>query len=327
MWRPAHREAAAMLLRSPITVILSLLLVQLTPLTDRAQAEVIDLTFYRREPFANGQSFGEVGPYEKLVGVARFAVDPKNPCNKDIVDLDKAPRNAEGRVEFESDVYILAPKDRGKGNGAILYDVNNRGNKLALGMFNSGGGGNNPNEPGNGFLFRRGYTVVWCGWIGEVLPGGNRLLLKPPIATDNGKPIKGIVRFEMVNDTPAETLPLSRREGHGCYSPTEAGEAKGVLTWRMRETDERVPIPREQWKLERIPLPTVKQGVQGTLQQIRCRLAGGFRPGYIYELICECENPIVQGLGYAATRDLISYLRYEDSKQNPLLSPDGKSTI
>jgi hypothetical protein len=293
----------------------------------RARAELIDLTFYRREPFANGQSFGDVGPYEKLVGVAKFAVDPRNPPNKDIVDLDKGLRNAEGKVEFESDVYILAPQDRSKGNGAILYDVNNRGNKLALGMFNSGGGGNDPNEPGNGFLFRRGYTVVWCGWIGEVLPGGNRLLLKPPIATDNGKPLKGLVRFEMVSDKATETQPLSRREGHGCYSPTEEGEGKATLTWRIRETDERLAIPREQWKLERIPLTKVEHGVQGTLQQIRCRLSGGFRPGYIYELICECENPIVQGLGYAATRDLISFLKYDDGAQNPLLKSEGKTAV
>jgi hypothetical protein len=292
-----------------------------------ARAEVIDLTFYRREPFANSQPFGDVGPYEKLVGVARFAVDPKNPRNKDIVDLDKAPRNSSGMVEFESDVYILAPKDLGKGNGAILYDVNNRGNKLALGMFNSGGGGNDPNNPGNGFLFRRGYTVVWCGWIGEVLPGDNRMLLKPPIATDNGKPIKGVVRFEIVSDKAVETQPLSRREGHGSYSPTKEGEEKATLTWRMRETDERAPIPRDQWKLERVPLARVNHGVPGTLQQIRCRLSGGFRPGYIYELICECENPIVQGLGYAATRDLISFLKYEDGPQNPLLNSDGKPAV
>jgi hypothetical protein len=316
-----------MLRHSPGKVIVPVLFILLASAADRAHAELIDLSFYRREPFANGQAFGDVGPYEKLVGVARFAVDPKHPHNKDIVDLDKAPRNADGKVEFESDVYILAPKDRGKGNGAILYDVNNRGNKLALGMFNSGGGGNDPNEPGNGFLFRRGYTVVWCGWIGEVLPGGNRMLLKPPIATDNGKPIKGIVRFEMVSDRAAETLPLSRREGHGSYSPTRVGEEKGTLTWRMRETDERVPIPREQWKLECIPLSKVEHGVQGTLQQIRCRISGGFRPGYIYELICECENPIVQGLGYAATRDLISFLKYEENKQNPFLKPHGKIAV
>jgi hypothetical protein len=292
-----------------------------------ARADVRSLEIYRQEAFAGGKSFGDTGPYEKLVGVVKFAVDPNYKRNKGIVDLRLAPRNDDGKVEFEADVYILAPKDRTKGNGAILYDVNNRGNKLALGMFNSGGGGNDPNDGGNGFLFRRGYTVVWCGWIGEVLPGNNRMLLKAPVATEKGKPIRGVVRFEMVSDASAETLPLSRREGHGSYSPTKEGEAKGVLTWRMRETDKRVPIPREQWKLERKPIPKVEKGVEGSLGQIRCRLAGGFRPGYIYELICECEGPIVQGLGYAATRDLISFLRYDGGKQNPLRDTDGKPVI
>ncbi len=292
-----------------------------------ASGEVIDLSFYRREPFAGGRSFGEVGPYEKLVGVARFAVDPGHPRNRWIIDLDKAPRNSAGKVEFQADIYLLVPKQPEKGNGAIFYDVNNRGNKLALGMFNSGGGGNDPNDAGNGFLFRRGYTIVWCGWIGEVLPGNHRLLLHAPVATENGEPIKGLVRFEMVTDSPAESLPLSRREGHGSYSPTKEGEARATLTWRMRETDKRVPIPREQWQLERKPLPPVEQGVPGALGQIRCKLAGGFRPGYIYELICECQDPVVQGLGYAATRDLISYLRYEDTKQNPLHKTDGKLAI
>ena len=129
----------------------------------------------------------------------------------------------EGKVEFEADVCILVPKDPTKGNGALLYDVNNRGNKLALGMFNSGRGGNDPTTPadaGNGFLFRRGYTVVWCGWIGELLPGNHRLLLRAPSPREDGKPIRGIVRYEMMTDAPAETLPLSRREGHGSYSPT-----------------------------------------------------------------------------------------------------------
>jgi hypothetical protein len=292
-----------------------------------ARAELVSLDIYRREPFAAAASFGDTGPYEKLVGVAHFAVDPRHPRNRLIVDLDRAPRNAEGKVEFEADVCILMPKDPNRGNRAILYDVNNRGNKLALGFFNRGGGGNDPTDPGNGFLFRRGYTVVWCGWIGELLPGNYRLLLRAPVATEEGKPIRGIVRYEMVTDQPADTLPLSRREGHGSYSPTHGGEAHGVLTWRMRETDPRVPIPRGQWSLERVPIPKVDQGVTGTLGQIRLRLAGGFRPGYIYELICEAEGPIVQGLGYAATRDLVSFLRHDTSKRNPLGAIDGKPAI
>jgi hypothetical protein len=293
------------------------------------RAEVTALEIQGRAPFAGGASFGDAGPYEKIFGIARFAVDPNHVRNKGIVDLELAPRNAAGKVEFEADFFLLAPKDPAKGNGALFYDVNNRGNKLALGMFN-GVGGNDPTtatDAGNGFLFRRGYVVVWCGWIGELLPGNNRLLLRAPVATEDGKPIKGVVRFETETDRPAETLPLSRREGHGSYSPTAKGEAEGTLTWRMRESDERVPIPRGQWKLEKQPIPKTERGVPGTLGQIRLRVAGGFRPGYVYELICEAENPIVQGLGYAATRDLISFLRYDVGKQNPLRGADGKPVI
>src|SRR5262249_40132301 len=134
------------------------------------RAELIGLEVHTREAFASGKSFGKVGPYERIIGVARFAVDPAHARNKGIIDLGLAPRNASGKVEFTSDVFILAPKDRSKGNGAILYDVNNRGNKLALRFFNNAPGGNDPKseaDAGDGFLFRRGYTVVWCGWIGE----------------------------------------------------------------------------------------------------------------------------------------------------------------
>jgi hypothetical protein len=178
----------------------------LTPVT--ARAELRSLEFYQREPFAGGMAFGETGPYEKLVGVARFAVDPAHLRNRGIVDLERAPRNADGKVEFEADVFLLAPKDPSRGNGAILYDVNNRGNKLALRFFNNGPGGNNPSraaDAGDGFLFRRGYTVVWCGWLGEMLPGDGRLLLGAPVATEQGQRSRGVVRFETSTDAPATT--------------------------------------------------------------------------------------------------------------------------
>ncbi len=288
-----------------------------------ARAELVSLDFHTREPFAGGKSFGSAGAYEKLVGVARFAVDPAQVRNRLIVDLALAPRNGRGKVDFSADVCILRPADPAKGNGALLYDVNNRGNKLALGFFNDAPRSNDPSttaHAGNGFLFRRGYTIVWCGWIGELLPGDDRLLLRAPVASHDSKPITGLVRYEMVTDRPADSLPLSRREGHGSYSPTRKGEAEGTLTWRLRETDRRIVIPRGQWSLQRQPIPAIKKGVPGTLGQVRLKLAGGFRPGYIYELICEASGPIVQGLGFAAVRDLVSFLRYDTGKHNPLLA-------
>jgi hypothetical protein len=295
-----------------------------------ARAELIGFDVIRREPFAGGKSFGKTGPYERIVAAARFAVDPNHQRNRLIVDLDKAPRNAQGKVEFEADVFILAPKDPVRGNGTIFYDVNNRGNKLALRFFNLAPGTNDPGKPadaGDGFLFRRGYTVVWCGWIGELLPGEHRLLLRAPVATDNGKPIRGPVRYEMVTDKRADTLPLSKREGHGSYPPTAAGEANGVLTKRLHPADKREIIPRARRSLERPPLPAVKEGVKGTLGQIRLRLKGGFEPGYLYELVCEAEGPIVQGLGFAAVRDLVSFLRHDASKRNPIAAADGKPAL
>jgi hypothetical protein len=298
--------------------------------TPRLHAELVALDIHHREPFAGGKSFGDTGPYEKIVGVARFALDPEHFHNEGIVDLWLAPRNAYGKVQFTTDVYILAPKDPAKGNGAVFYDVNNRGNKLALRFFNFAPGGNDLDKPGSegdGFLMRRGYTIVWCGWIGELLPGDNRMLLKAPVATHFGKPIRGDVRFEMSTDSATPTMPLSRREGHGSYSPTKEGEAKGVLTWRPREEDPRQEIPRAKWSLERQPIPEVKNGVPGTLAQIRLRLQDGFQPGILYELICECEGPIVQGVGLAAVRDLVSFLRNDASNKNPIRHADGRPAL
>src|SRR5262245_15240589 len=119
-----------------------------------ARGEVAALNILHREPYAGGKSFGDIGPSEKLVGVARFAVDPKDRHNLPIIDLSLAPLNAQGKVEFEADVVILTPKDRRKGE-TLFYDVNNRGNKLALRMFNYGPGSNDLDKPGSegdGFL-------------------------------------------------------------------------------------------------------------------------------------------------------------------------------
>ncbi|MBM4067666.1 MAG: hypothetical protein FJ271_01790 [Planctomycetes bacterium] len=293
----------------------------------RVRAEVLALEIQQREPFAGGKSFGAAGPYEKIVGIARFAIDPEHARNRGIVDLSLARKNDQGKVEFAADFYLLAPKDPAKGNGAIFYDVNNRGNKLALRMFNFAPGGNDLDKPGSegdGFLFRRGYAVLWCGWIGEMLPGEGRLLLQAPRVE---KPVTGKVRFEMSTDAPAESLPLSRREGHGCYVPMPSKLKEATLTWRMREGDPRVPIPVAQWSLEVRKIPEVQHGVPGTLPQVRLKLSGGFRPGYLYELIAECDGPIVQGTGFAAVRDLVSFLRHDDSERNPLRDAAGKPAV
>src|SRR5712692_4749751 len=125
-------------------------------------AEVTRVEIQRREDVLGGKSFGNVGPYEKLVGKVYFAVDPDNPHNTIIVDLDKAAKNAQGKVEFSSDLYIIKPKDPSRGNGVVFFDIVNRGNKQLLRSFSRGGGSADPTKEadfGDGYLLNQGYTL------------------------------------------------------------------------------------------------------------------------------------------------------------------------
>src|SRR6266852_5514933 len=136
-----------------------------------SRAEVTRVDIQRREDVLGGRSFGNAGSYEELVGKVYFAVDPDNPHNKIIVDLDKAPKNAQGKVEFSSDLYIIKPKDSAKGNGVVFFDIVNRGNKQLLRTFSRGGGSADPTTDadfGDAYLLQQGYTLVAVGWQFDV---------------------------------------------------------------------------------------------------------------------------------------------------------------
>jgi hypothetical protein len=124
-----------------------------------------------RSDVLGGKSFGSVGPYERLVGKAFFAVDPKLPANQIVCDIDQAPRNDSGLVEFSSDIYVLKPRDPKNGNGAALYEVSNRGNKGMLAMYNRATASHDPKTAadfGDNFLLERGHTLIWLGWQFDV---------------------------------------------------------------------------------------------------------------------------------------------------------------
>jgi len=309
-----------------------------------AQAELIRFEITERAPFADGHSFGEVGPYEKIVGRAHFALDPTLRQNEAVVDLKLAPRNAAGKVEFWSDVFILAPADPTKGNGALLYDVNNRGNKLALGMFNYSGG-NNPTtkeHAGDGFLMRHGFTVVWSGWDGELVPGGDRMRLTAPPVRSGETPITGTVRCEFIGSK-GMTRSVVNWANHGSYRPTAAslestphphpnpnparpgredkaeesarGDKAMTLTLRERPAAARVVIPRDQWTVH---VTDVSSDSPTQLPNVEIEMPGGMKPGYIYELIYEASNPLVMGVCFTSVRDLIAAIKHGTGDGNPL---------
>ncbi len=167
----------------------------------QASAKVLKLEVIKTEsPAFEGRAFGSVGTYDRILARATIAVAPDDPHNSIIADVDKAPRDAQGLVEAVTDVEILRPTNAANGNRRLFYEVLNRGGKLGFALFND----DNPvvsdlvkaGDAGNGFLMNRGYTIVWNGWQGDIVPGGGRLTFSPPVVPG----ITGLAREEFVFD-------------------------------------------------------------------------------------------------------------------------------
>jgi Alpha/beta hydrolase domain len=273
-----------------------------------AAARVERVEILSREAFAAGAEFGSAGAYEKLRGRAFFALDPAAAANAPIADLARAPRNARGLVEFSGEFLVLRPTDFARRNGTLLYEVNNRGNIGILRQLDEASFSNDPAtvaDAGNGFLFRQGFTLVWSAWAADVAaaPGDGRLVLHAPIATEAGAPITGTVAYELIVNAPRAVARFTGLLGTA-YPLASEGAPDAVLTERDRPDGERRPIPRSAWSFV-----ASKDGAAAT----EIMLAGGFKPGRIYQLAYSARDPTVVAVGMAGVRDLMSYLR-----DNPL---------
>jgi hypothetical protein len=269
----------------PARLISALIVCALFPML--ARAEVTKVTIASRAVVANGQPFGSVGPYEKLTGTIEFALDPTNPRNKPIVDLEAAPRASDGRVHFTADLYVLQPVETARGNGTLLFEIANRGRKGILGRFNRAGGSQDPTAPndfGDGFLMKDGYTVVWVGWQLDVESPGLRVAA--PAANVTGR-----VRFSFIPDekrteiAPADLPP---------YPPTSVTDPSAMLTVRDRNWSKPTVIPRSAWRF-----------ADGSGRP-RVILDAGFEPGRVYEIDYPASGARVAGVGLAAIRDAAS---------------------
>src|SRR5205823_5156088 len=208
-----------------------------------------------------------ISGYEKIVGTIHFAVDPKAARNRVVVDLDKAPVNAAGLVEFSSDLYILRPKAT-PGNGAALVDILNRGNKIVLNGFNRGGSPDpaTEHELGDRFLMRFGFTIVWVGWEFDVGDRPNAVRIQVPIATDHGSPITGVVRATFTANSATKEMVVGDLAAYPSIDPDGADSRLAVRSaWLGGHAD---TIPHGRWRLE---------GHTVTLDS-------GFVPGKTYEI-------------------------------------------
>jgi hypothetical protein len=257
-----------------------------------SHAALLRIEEKERSVVLNGRPFGSAGPYERIIGRAWFALDPKLPANRIVTDIDKASRNEQGLVELSADVYILRPRDLTRGNGAALFEVSNRGGKGMLAMFNRAAGSRDPRtarEFGDNLLLDRGYTLVWLGWQFDVPDGPGNMRAYLPVAAG----VRGLVRAEIVVDAPVTAHSVADRN-HRPYPVLNPDDPALTLTVRDRVTGPRKTVPRAQWHIE-----------DGT----RIVMPAGFQPGRLYELVYTSENPPIAGLGLAGIRDLISHLK------------------
>jgi hypothetical protein len=299
-------------MRSTIAVVL---VMSALGLGGTAAAGVTSVEIEATGAFADGASFGDTGSYERVKGRFRGELDPGDARNRVIANMDKATRNARGMIEYEADFFMLRPKEAQRGNRRIIYDVTNRGRmyvhwRLMDAKLASPAAGNDPRsltDAGNGLLLRRGYTLVWSGWDPDAPRANNGLVMKSIVATDNGSAIVRTIRDELVSGTRGalrETFRLT-------HEAASLDQSQARLSVRLAEADPRQAIPASGWAY--VNAREIRLLPEGTRPQ----------PGALYELHYPAKNPRVLGIGMAATRDLIAFLRHETADAAGNANPAG----
>ena len=208
------------------TVLLIIILLIIS-LPQTIKAEVVRMEIEGRQLYKNGRVFDGSGQYERITGKMNLEVNPDHPANQRVVDLKLADRNQKGNVEFWTDFELLKPVDALKGNRRLLYFVNNRGHKVSLYFIDSDGG--------NNWLFRQGYSILWCGWNGDATPGEEKMNIGLPIAHENGKTITGRIYAEICTMEPSYSEPFFWG-GSVCYPVVSLDNSHATLSMRPRRS-------------------------------------------------------------------------------------------
>jgi hypothetical protein len=299
--------------RSGTHALALLLALGFTAPADDAQARVTRIEILSQEPAFGGLSFGTVGPYTKIFARAHGELDPSNPRNALITDINLAPRNSAGNVAYSVDLHIVKPVNAAQGNRRMFYEVVNRGNK-DLDAFN-GAGSNNPAaaaDAGTGLLMRLGYSMVWSGWEDEglVAPGGNRVLARLPIARHpDGSSVVEHTMNEVIFDN-ATGMNLNLPYAAATLDKTQARMlVHNHTSFVGGPLVDRVEVPASVWSYNSDRQVRINRGDP---------FLSPYDQGAAYEFVYPAKDPQVLGIGLAATRDVVSFLRRDTSGANPL---------
>ena len=269
----------------------------------------------RTTPAFGGATFGNAGQYETLAGRVFGELDPNDPLNAIIQDIQLAPRNANGMVEYQATFFIVKPIDMAKASGLLWHDVPNRGGRVTI------------VDAEKAF----GDVGISSGWQGDNAGGTdqsrtNNDWVKVPIAVNvDGTPITGTVLARIVNPvTGPNSAPLLVQANPFPYKPFSLDTTKATLTEHLHETMSGLvtvgnTIASSDWAWAHCdathPFP-------GTPSRSEICLRRGFDGNKLYQVVFTARDPFVLGIGFAAFRDVESFFKYEkadDSGQpNPL---------
>jgi hypothetical protein len=264
---------------------------------------LVHLEIVSRIPAYGGRTFGARGSYETITAIAHMRIDPRALQNRGIVDLAFAPRAADGWVEYDVDLVIRRPRNGSKARRVMVYDVVNRGSQLLPIVM---GGGRNPEDPGLGILQEQGFTLVASGWQGDV-SGKGLVGARFPVARGPRAPITGPSSTEMIFDSPTgNTIALA-------YPAASLEQRKARLTVRSVTRAPARTIPVASWRY-------------GDASTVLVDRPADMDAGAIYRFEYIARDSRVMGLGFAATRDLIAWLRHASAAQGNPLADIGRDT-
>jgi hypothetical protein len=270
---------------------------------------VIGFDVIRSEIFADGTRFGDVGAYRRIEGIARYAVDPEHAANAEITDLGLAERAADGRVLFDGDISMLVPVDLTKASGALMVEVPNRGNRIALRSFNQAPFDLTPTDEinkGDGFLMRHGWCIAWVGWQWDMPACIERLGLRAPQVPIGRRGPATHMHLRIQPDQLTQDFTLTDHHvgaigHHAPIPPIDAEDPQALLLVREHLRDEGKRIDRGRWRFA--------AGGNGNIEMIG--LDGGFEPGRIYDLLYTPRDCPVVGAGLLAVRDFAAFARHD----------------
>ena len=262
-----------------------------------AHAQVVRIDIESREPAAGGAAPGQADNFEIVRGRIHGELDPDDGRNRIIQDLSMAPRNARGKVEYVATFALAKPIDLSKASGVLVYQVVNRGN-------------------GNVSTSIAGDVSLVSGWQGDVVPTSMNQTIVVPIARNaDGSPVTGpvLARFyNIARDMNTAAIRLdSTGGGSPRYPPASLEQTTATLTMASSESSTgikggAVTIRRQDWVFadcRTTPFP-------GVPDPTGLCLRNGFDPTKLYELVYTAKDPLVLGIGLAATRDINSFFRY-----------------